>query len=133
MPLDESPIPGVWPLHGAVLRAQRYHFPPGKAHRFPPPGMILEVGIYSKPVDDKALGRLAMLNLQPVFLAWLRAFKEAAIVANTSDFTEKMVGVKTIKNLRSTFWCTRCKRGTRSQRMTWVTAPLHVPGSSHIS
>ena len=87
--LEESPIPSVWPLQGAVQRAQQYYFPVGKAHKFPPPGMILEAGIYSKPVDNKTLGKLPMLNLQRVFLAWLRAFKEAAVAANTSDFTEE--------------------------------------------
>ena len=51
--------------------------------------MSLEVGFYSKFLNDQALGRLPMLNLQPVFLAWLRAFKEAAVAANTSDFTEE--------------------------------------------
>ena len=86
--LEESPIPSVWPLQGAVQRAQQYYFPVGKAHKFPPPGMILEAGIYSKPVDNNTLGKLPMLNLQRVFLAWIQAFKMAAEAANISDIND---------------------------------------------
>ena len=83
--LERSPIPGVWPLHGSVIRAQNYHFSGEGPHAFPPPGMLLEVGIYKKPLTMEDIGKLEMLNLQRLLFAWILSFQHAAKAAGATD------------------------------------------------
>ena len=78
-------IPGVWPLHGSALRAQKYFFDGNEPRVFPPLGMLLEVGTYKKPLTMANIGQLEMLNLQRLLFAWLLSFQAVAKAAGADD------------------------------------------------
>ena len=70
------PIPGVYPLKGAVVQEMQ-HFYGDRANQtfeFPPPGTVLQVAAFKLPIEESDFGSLQRANLDLPFLAWLMRY-----------------------------------------------------------
>ena len=77
--VELMPIPGVYPLKGAVLQEMQQYYGEraNQAFEFPPPGTLLQVAAFKLPIEEADLGKLQRANLDLAFLAWLMRFDQA--------------------------------------------------------
>ena len=77
--VELMPIPGVYPLKGAVLQEMQQYYGEraNQAFELPPPGTLLQVAAFKLPIEEADLGKLQRANLDLAFLAWLMRFDQA--------------------------------------------------------
>ena len=77
--MELTPIPGVYPLKGAVAQEMQQYYGEraNQVFQFPPPGALLQVTVFKLPIEEADVGKLQRANLDLLFLAWLMRFNLA--------------------------------------------------------